>query len=520
MTSPRNLKSGALTLFVFTLALLGTSAAPGSAAPGAIAANTLLTGDHQGSNTTNGRIAITSNRDGNREIYTMKADGSDRVNLTRNPADDRTSSWSPTGKEIAFASDRDGNGEIYRMNAAGSGVTRLTFNDAFDNRPAWTSDGQHIVFQSLRDGNFEIYRMNADGSGQTNLTNNAADDRFPAASPHASQIAFYSDRTGSGDIYTMNLSGGVLRQVTNGPALEFQPNWSPHGNDLVFLRGTTDVDNDIYAVHADGTGETRLTNSPSRVEFDPAWSPDGRKIVFTGCTDAGMPDEHCSVYVMNADGSGETEISTPYAPLEDDFDDNLRDPFWHVIQDPGASISETDGRVQISIDGSAEPGGPFNQVNAHFGSNCSLPGDFDMQVDYSLLEWPPADGVFASLNAFFIGAFVSRHSDPFAGERYTAFSDPAFAGIVTTDLAGSFRIVRLGNTLDVDYRSVGGEWVQLLSAPANPGDAVIGLGLSVIASQWAHQTASVAYDNFRLNSGGLSCPTWWADTQPAWVNDS
>ena len=42
-----------------------------------------------------GRIAFTSYRDGNNEIYVMNADGSAQTNLTNNPADDWGPSWSP-----------------------------------------------------------------------------------------------------------------------------------------------------------------------------------------------------------------------------------------------------------------------------------------------------------------------------------------------------------------------------------------------------------------------------------------
>jgi hypothetical protein len=84
---------------------------------------------------------------------------------------------------IAFASNRDGNREIYVMNADGSGVTRLTNNPADDVVPSWSPDGRRIAFESDRDGNLEIYVMNADGSGQTNLTNNPADDVVPSWSP-------------------------------------------------------------------------------------------------------------------------------------------------------------------------------------------------------------------------------------------------------------------------------------------------------------------------------------------------
>jgi dipeptidyl aminopeptidase/acylaminoacyl peptidase len=76
--------------------------------------------------------------------------------------------------KIAFTSDRDGNSEIYVMNADGSGQTRLTNDGAIDNEPVWSPDGTKIAFWTERNGPAEIYVMNADGSGQINLTKNPA----------------------------------------------------------------------------------------------------------------------------------------------------------------------------------------------------------------------------------------------------------------------------------------------------------------------------------------------------------
>jgi Tol biopolymer transport system component len=69
----------------------------------------------------------------------MNADGSDQTNLTKDPASDSSPTWSPDGKKIAFSSDRDGNSEIYAMNADGSDQTRLANDPAIDTSPAWTS---------------------------------------------------------------------------------------------------------------------------------------------------------------------------------------------------------------------------------------------------------------------------------------------------------------------------------------------------------------------------------------------
>ena len=62
----------------------------------------------------------------------MNADGTGQTNLTNNPASGLFSRMVSDGSKIAFTSDRDGNNEIYVMNADGSGQTRLTNNPAAD----------------------------------------------------------------------------------------------------------------------------------------------------------------------------------------------------------------------------------------------------------------------------------------------------------------------------------------------------------------------------------------------------
>ena len=67
-----------------------------------------------------------STRDGNAEIYVMRADGSDVRRLTNDSASDASPTWSPDGSAIAFVSDRDGTRDLYVMRPDGQGLTRLT----------------------------------------------------------------------------------------------------------------------------------------------------------------------------------------------------------------------------------------------------------------------------------------------------------------------------------------------------------------------------------------------------------
>jgi TolB protein len=68
----------------------------------------------------------------------MNADGTNAIRLTVDLAYDGEPSWSSDGTRIVFVSDRDGNKEIYMMRADGGGQTNLTNNPGQDWAPAWS----------------------------------------------------------------------------------------------------------------------------------------------------------------------------------------------------------------------------------------------------------------------------------------------------------------------------------------------------------------------------------------------
>jgi Tol biopolymer transport system component len=182
------------------------------------------------------------------DILTMKVNGTRERNLTNSPGvQDFDPDWSPNGRRIAFTSERDGDAEIYTMKPNGSRARQLTFNDApfaFDGDPNWSPDSRKIAFTSERDSvpetpfQVEIYTMRANGDNQTRLTFDEDSDFLPAWSPDGRKIAFTSFRDATletnpenAEIYTMRADGSHLANLTQNVAFDAAPDWQPLDDD-------------------------------------------------------------------------------------------------------------------------------------------------------------------------------------------------------------------------------------------------------------------------------------------------
>ena len=83
------------------------------------------------------KVSGVTDRFGSDDVYTANPDGSGFMVLTSFSEDEFASSWSGDGTHLVFDTNHDGNWELYTIKADGTDAFRLTTSPGYDANPAW-----------------------------------------------------------------------------------------------------------------------------------------------------------------------------------------------------------------------------------------------------------------------------------------------------------------------------------------------------------------------------------------------
>ncbi|MBI3449977.1 MAG: PD40 domain-containing protein [Acidobacteria bacterium] len=285
-----------------------------------------------------GRIAFWAVNRGQRDLFTIAADGGTPVAMTTDTALDWSPAWSPDGRYLYFASDRGGTMNLWRVRideptgrrlgepeVVTSGVSsaaelpalsrtgRIVFRSEVSTRnpialpfdpasetigeprrlirrsgslsPTGVSpDGEWLALTNFGERQEDVFVSRVDGSDVRRLTDDPFRDRWPTWSPDGREIAFYSNRSGRYACWSIHPDGSGLRQLTDSEKDGLiWPEYSPSGDRVIAIVGLEDRRAIIFDPARPWKEQTPRPLEGLDVGgkwlVPLAWSPDGRRLV-------------------------------------------------------------------------------------------------------------------------------------------------------------------------------------------------------------------------------------------------
>jgi tricorn protease len=208
-------------------------------------------------------------------------------NITNNPRADRDPMW--IADRIYFASDRSNTLNLYSMKPDGTDLVQLTTSTTWDVRWPSADETGHIVYEQA--GELHVFDVASRADRKLDIT--VPDDGLAARPDHRAVARFIESFALSpngaralfvarGDVFTAPAENGPTRNLTrSSTAHDKAASWSPDGRKIAFISDRSGEE-ELYLVNQDGSGEPeRLTTDGAMMRYTPVWSPDNKRLAFS-----------------------------------------------------------------------------------------------------------------------------------------------------------------------------------------------------------------------------------------------
>jgi dipeptidyl aminopeptidase/acylaminoacyl peptidase len=184
------------------------------------------------------RVAVRALENENYDIWIHDVAQPLKIRLSFHPANEQRPAWTSSGDKIAFSSDRNGNHDIFIKSADASGEAELLMATPvaeFDTD--WSMDGQYVVGDDM-DGDIWYVRAKEGATGYQKETFHGTQFReiAPKLSPNGIFLAYESDESGQQEVYVRPFpeGNGKWPVSTRGGR---SARWRQDGSELFYLEG-------------------------------------------------------------------------------------------------------------------------------------------------------------------------------------------------------------------------------------------------------------------------------------------